>query len=74
MFTSKQYRDQAANYGKRAAIAVTANDRKEYHDLYKHFSELADDTQLPYDRQQNAASVPEAHRAGMPIDKLDARG
>jgi hypothetical protein len=64
MFTFKQYRDQAANYAKRAAIAVTANDKKEYHDLYKHFTELADDTQLLYDRQQEKASTPEPRRAG----------
>ena len=33
MFPSNQYRDKALKYGKRAAIAVTANDRQEYHDL-----------------------------------------
>jgi hypothetical protein len=68
MFTSNQYRDKAVEYGKRAAIAVTANERQEYHDLQQHFTELADDTLPLYDNQHKAVSALESNRAGMPID------
>ena len=67
MFTSNQYREKALEYGTRTAIAVTANERKEYHDLQKHYTQLADDTQLRYDNRQKTASALEPHPAGMLI-------
>jgi hypothetical protein len=42
MFTSEQYRAKALEYGSRAEISASANEKREYQKLQQKFAELAD--------------------------------
>ena len=42
MFTAKQYRDKAAEYKQLTDTALTINEKREYQNLEKRFTTLAD--------------------------------
>ena len=42
MFTSKQYRDKAAEYNRLTATATTSDEKREYQNLEQRFTTLAD--------------------------------
>ena len=53
MFSSKQYRDKAAEYAERGRTARGSNETQEFKQLEKSFTALADNEQWLHDNHQN---------------------
>ena len=67
MFSSHQYREKAAEYKERSAKAIAPNERREYHDLERRFSALADNEQWLSDNHEKRM-----HHRGVPAFELAA--
>jgi hypothetical protein len=52
MFTSKQYRDKAAEYKQLTDTAITLNEKREYQNLEQRFTTLADNEQWMVDHRE----------------------
>jgi hypothetical protein len=52
MFTSKQYRDKAAEYKQLTDTALTLNEKREYQNLEQRFTTLADNEQWMTDHRE----------------------
>jgi hypothetical protein len=52
MFTSKQYRDKAAEYKQLTDAAITLNEKREYQNLEQRFTTLADNEQWMVDHRE----------------------
>ena len=52
MFTSKQYRDKAAEYKQLTDTALTLNEKREYQNLEQRFTTLADNEQWMVDHRE----------------------
>jgi DNA-binding ferritin-like protein (Dps family) len=52
MFTSKQYRDKAAEYKHLTDTALTLNEKREYQNLEQRFTTLADNEQWMVDHRE----------------------
>ena len=52
MFTSKQYRDKAAEYKHLTDTASTLNEKREYQNLEQRFTTLADNEQWMVDHRE----------------------
>jgi hypothetical protein len=52
MFTSKQYRDKAAEYKQLTDTAITLNEKREYQNLERRFTTLADNEQWMVDHRE----------------------
>lgn len=66
MFSSKQYRDKAAEYSERGKTANSANETREFAQLEKSFTALADNEQWLADKHQESlrAGGADAARTG----------
>jgi hypothetical protein len=53
MFTTKQYRDKAAEYQVRRDTAITPAQKREYQELEQRFTTLADNEQWLSDNYNN---------------------
>ena len=63
MFTSKQYRDKAAEYKQLTDTALTLNEKREYQNLEQRFTTLADNEQWMTDHREQTVYA-QANRAG----------
>jgi hypothetical protein len=64
MFNPKQYRDKAAEYSVRAKAANGANESREFGQLEKSFTTLADNEQWLSDNHHNTVHAPAASGPG----------
>jgi hypothetical protein len=58
MFTTKQYRDKAAEYQLRRDTAITPEAKREYQDLEQRFTTLADNEQWLSDNYNKTVHSP----------------
>jgi hypothetical protein len=58
MFTTKQYRDKAAEYHLRRGTAITPEEKREYQDLEQRFTTLADNEQWLSDNYNKTVHSP----------------
>ena len=65
MFTSKQYRDKAAEYKQLTDTAITLNEKREYQNLEQRFTTLADNEQWMVDHREQIVHA-QADCAGEP--------
>ena len=74
MFSPHEYRGKALEYGKRAGTAATANERREYDALRRHFTELADAAQQQprVDNRHRGTPAPRSRRAARTTARVDA--
>src|SRR3954469_25100119 len=59
MFTPEQYRAKAAEYGELIKTSIGSDQRREFQDLEKSFTMLADNEQWLADNYQHTVCVPE---------------
>jgi hypothetical protein len=63
MFTTKQYRAKAVEYGNLVGTATTSNERREFQRLQMSFAKLADNEQWLADNHQNTLQSPEKEQS-----------
>ena len=63
MFTPKQYRAKALEYGALVKTSSTPNQRREFQKLEQSFTVLADNEQWLEDNHQNTVRAPEQDRS-----------
>jgi hypothetical protein len=61
MFTPKQYRTKAVEYGELGKISAGSNKRREFQKLEQSFTALADNEQWHEDNNHKTAHAPESH-------------
>jgi hypothetical protein len=66
MFTPKQYRAKAVEYGKSVKTSASPNEKREFQELQHQFTELADNEQWLSDNHQRSLTEPEKDRSAGP--------
>jgi len=63
MFTSKEYRAKAVEYGNLVGTSTTSNESHEFQQLQRRFGELADNERWLADNHQKALQSPEKEQS-----------